>query len=123
MINFLKKKSSVPPLSQLFEETLSGKTVVKSLSAFIAEEELWVAKLLPADYQKVSTEYLDKETYIRLEFLKKIPFFYGMREREIRGLVIKTHEINSSIGNYTFHEGDQPDGMYLICEGEFEICA
>lgn len=55
------------------------------------------------------------------EFLKKIPFFAGMPDDDLRRLSEMIAEINLNAGEELFTEGSPGDKAYVIKEGQIEI--
>ena len=61
------------------------------------------------------------ETPARIEFLKKIHLFYGLKDDEFAALAEELHEVSVAKGEVVFKQDASADGFYLIYGGSVRV--
>ena len=59
--------------------------------------------------------------YMDLEYLHSLPIFFEWEKGEISQFLINAEKVKYNLGESVYKEGDKPDYLYIIKEGECEV--
>lgn len=84
-------------------------------------EECYFATLNRDDYQKNIGKAQKKKIEEKTTFLQSFRIFSHFTLQTLQKLTYYIEEIKFNLGQIIYKQGDEPDGVYLVKEGEFEM--
>ncbi|KAL4470100.1 hypothetical protein ABPG72_008759 [Tetrahymena utriculariae] len=90
-------------------------------ASIICREETIMVTLSKQSYDKILSNYHQKKFMESVNFLKEFSFFANWQNSKINGLLQSMEKRAAQYKEIIYKEGDNPDFVYFIKEGEFEV--
>jgi CRP-like cAMP-binding protein len=86
-------------------------------ASVIAQEESYLLRADPAVYLEVMKRNVDQDQTQKLAVLCRVPFFDFCTNYQLAPLAAHTETLSLRLGDRLVHQGQCPDGCYIIAEG------
>jgi CRP-like cAMP-binding protein len=90
-------------------------------ASVVTEEDTHFVVLTKEDYDQTLAKYHEQIYREKIEFLKGLIYFSDWNLTKLSTLLMITEQKTFQKNNYIYEEGDLPDYLYFIKEGEIEV--